>query len=596
MSALLLAVIALRVSPADLSERWQIGGPDGVLHYVLFTNSTQAFAYATNPALGFPAGLNAFFTAQIDVQSALAMSVLAAATHDGIIAQNVFALGTFATAALGGYLFFRALRIRRWLSALFGVLFSLAPYHFIRIAYGHTFIANYWVVPLAGILVLMAAGPRTDPFAGWAGRAMTRRGRVVRTAVPPVILSIVVASGSPYYFVFAVIVVCGVWMLAALTALLNRPDGRTSALRASARSAPAPAALVLFVGITLAVMSGGYGVRYASYSAGRVVAESEYYAGKLMSLLLPWQGSAVPGAARLANHYAAESGVLQTTEAPGSSIIASIGIVALFAVVFIAVFAGARRAQQIKGGGPDGWLSRLLQDARVTVVASAMLWAFLFFIVSGLGVVVAMVAGPQIRAWGRLSIFLILFGLAFVAVALNSVSRRRVLVLATTGVIVVAAFDQIVGVGSTLPLNPTADAETKAYVAAADAALPDGCGVVQLPLTSFPESGSVGAMPEHEQAMPFLYSRPGSLKWSYGSVAGTYGWNIWKGATDPASFAAAVSASGACAISVNLDGYSDNPDAWKVDVVAAGADAEHPIVTSPSGTILLFAATGRPQQ
>ncbi|UFS57677.1 hypothetical protein [Subtercola endophyticus] len=575
------AIIALRISPTDMMQRWQISSPDGVLHYLLFVNSTQTFSYTTNPNLGFPSGLDAFFVAQVDMQSALAMSVLAAIVHNGILSHNLYVLGTFALVALGGYAFFRALRIRRWLSVLFAVIFSLAPYHFLRVWYGHTFIENYWIVPLAGILVLIAAGPRTNPFTAWAARASSRRGRIVRTALPPVILSLVVATGEPYYFVFAVLIVGGVWLFGACGALITRTPWRTIAA-----TAIVPVSLVFFVGINLLVMAQNYGVRYQSYAGARLISDSEIYSGKLMSLLLPWLGSGFPGASRLANHYASASNVLPYTEATGTPMIASVGMIALVLVVLIGILVGNRTLA-------DTWVNRIVTDPRTRVLAVALLWAFLFFVVSGLGVAVAMVAGTQVRAWVRVCIFLTLFGLAFVAMVVNALPSKYGIRIGVAGLLaVVAVFDQVVGVAAAVPLKPTADDNIKAYVAAADNALPNGCGVVQLPMAGFPETPPTDSMPEHELALPFLYTTPGDIRWSYGSVDGTVGRKLWTDANTPDLFGTTVKSTGACAISVNLDGYSDHVDAWKPFVAAAGGNPDAPTVTSPDGGILLFTVGG----
>jgi hypothetical protein len=576
--SIVIATLALHISPAGLNERWQIGGADGILHYFVFTGATQSFSYVNNPNVGFPDGVNFFFSTQVDFASAVTMSVLTLFIHNGITLLNVFFLLTFGFAGFTAFLFFRALRVRAWIAVLFGLAFALAPYHFLRIGYGHAFIANCGAIPLIGIVVLMVAGRGADPFRAWAERASSRRARMVRLFGPPVVLGVVIATTTPYYFIFGVLVVAGVWLYAALATLLRKD--KLSTLR---RPTVAFAALSAFVGISLFLFSRSYGERYATYFA-RAIGESETYAGKFASLILPWFGSGLPKARGLALFYQNNSTVLPSTEAPGSSLIASLGIVALIAVLLVLGIADSRRLT-------SSWLGRLISDDRTRALAVGTVWALLFFMVSGLGIFVAMFVDTDIRAWSRMSIVLILFGLAFVALLVNAATAKygvRYILGAVVGAVVV--FDQLAGVAQALPVQPTADTEVTNFVAAADAALPDGCGVIQLPIKSFPESGSIGAMGDYDEGLPFLYTQPGHIRWSYGSINGTLGWNALAGATTPATFSSAVTASGACAIEVDLDAYTQNVDGWKPLVAAATGEADPtPIVTSDSGKLLLFA-------
>lgn len=572
-------VLALRISFTDLALRWQAGGDDQILHYTLFTSATQAFPFAENGALGFPSGFNAFFTSQFDIGSVAAITVLSWFIRDGLVLLNVFYVLTFFVVALTGYAFFRALRVRPWVAAFAAVVFSLAPYHFMRIGMGHAFLANYWAIPIIGILVLMVAGERTDPFAAFAARASTRKGRVLRRLIPAVVLAFLVATTGGYYYVFAVIVIGGVWLFASIGHLL----GRRRFAELLWPTAPL-VALVGFVGIELRLLSLGYGERYAPYFGTRVVAESEYYAGKIMSLLLPWDGSRIPKLLAWTQRYIAETGVLQTTEPPGVPFLASLGFVALIAVLPIIALSSGRALRATA-------LGRLIGDARTRVLAGAMLWTLLFFVVTGLGVLVALIAGPTIRAWSRLSIVIALLALGFVALVLDRITARfglRYIAVAALSALVVV--DQLLGVSARIPLAPTADAEMSDFVAETDDALADGCGVVELPIKSFPDSGRIGAMNDYDEALPFLYTDPGDLDWSYGSVAGTYGFDVWKDATTPRTFAAAVTDSGACAVYVDTAAYTDDAEGWLplVDAVDGETGSPEPAVRSESGRYLLY--------
>lgn len=575
------AAFALRISPSDLGQRWTIGTDDQILHYTLFTSATQSFPFALNENLGFPRGLNAFFSAQFDVSSALVASLLGLVIDDGFVLLNVFYLLTFAGVAVTGYLFFRALRVRPWVAAFVAVVFSLAPYHFLRVSAGHAFLANYWAIPLIGILVLVAAGERTDPFRAWAARAASRRGAALRRGLPIVGLACAIASTGGYYYVFGVIVVGGVWLLASLGHLLR---GRP--VRELTWATVAVVALVVVVGIELIVLSLGFGERYAPYFQDRGYNESELYAGRLLPLLLPWAGSALPGIGRLGILYQDLSPTSPTTEPPGLPAVASLGLAVLVVSLGLLAVAGGSGLRATAVG-------RLVGDDRVRVLATATFWVLLFYTITGLGMAVALVLGPTIRAWARLSIVLALLALGLVALVLDRITTRYGLRWIVAGVLaVVVLFDQVLGVARAVPIGPTDDAEMSSFVAQADALLPDGCGVVELPLKSFPDSGRIGALSDYDEALPFLYTTDGDLRWSYGSIKGTYGWDYWNSATDPAGFAEAVRSSGACAVYLDTAGYTEAEGAWRPFVQAVTDGRIEPIVTSSSGRYLLFPVAG----
>ena len=573
------AVIALRISPADLTKRWAVPSDDAVLHYMLFKSATQSFTFADNSALGFPNGLNAFFTQQVDASSAVIMSIMALVIHNGLLLLNLFWLLTFVSAGITAYFFFRALRIRPGFAILFGTIFSIAPYHFIKVLYGHAFIGNYWAIPLIGILVLVAAGSEADPFRSWGDAAATSRSRILRRTMPPVVLGFLVASTGAYFFVFGVIVVGGVW---AFTVIRTLVLGKRLRTLLGATSAIVP--LGFFVVVELLLLAGGYGERTAVYFT-RSPAESESFAGKLVPLLAPWTGSGVPFAGRIETTYDTASMILQGTGPVGTPIVASVGLILL--TVASVVFAVAGR-----GDLSATWFGRIVDDPRTRALAPAMGWTFLFYIVSGLGVVVALVAGPQIRAWSRISIVLMLIGLAFTALLIQGATTRFGVRKILIGlVILTAVFDQVVGVHTIVHIRPTSDTAVQEFVSAVDKALPNRCGVVQLPLKGFPESGPLGDLKDYDEAIPYLYTKGDDLRWSYGAVTGTKG-DEFGHVTTPQNFAADVSSTGACAVEVDLAGYSADPKGWQA-MVKAATGTTLPSLTSSDKRYLLFPVPGK---
>ncbi|RFA08430.1 hypothetical protein B7R54_03725 [Subtercola boreus] len=589
--ALAIAIVALGVDVADLGRRWSIGGADQVLHYGIFTSALHTFPFLPNDQLGFPKAQNLFFAPLFDPWSAVAVWASGAVLPDGIWALNLYNLGSFLAVGFTSYAFFRALRLRRVTAVVFGVLFATVPYHFVQLGYGHPFLSNYWAVPLIGILVLMVAGERTDPFAGWVGRASSRRMRFWRRVVPLVVLVPAVALTQSYYFVFGVLLVGGVWFVSVLVALLGAGAGAGGGgWRARARALVWPSiatgSLVLLVGLQLAILSLNFGDRYEKYFGARSFTDSEGYGGKLIDLLLPSLQSGIPPLASLSEEYHSASTLIPDAETAATAVVASVAIVLSFVIIVLRLFGSRAPAEGAKG------LALVVQDARIGVLLTAFLGAFLFFITAGLGTVLSFFGSPEIRAWSRMSIVVSMLALGVLAIVIERLaSRRRSLLVVLAIVSVVAVFDQVPRIAPTVPLTPVTDAALRDFTAAAAGSLGPGCGVVQLPLKGFPETGPIGLMGDYDEILPSVVSPRGAdaLRWSYGAVIGTASSDYWKAAsTMPGAFASATFESGACAIMVDTFAYSDSPGGWEPFVEAVGMDPSAPALISVGGRYLLF--------
>jgi hypothetical protein len=574
--SLVLAIIALRITPSTVLERWTVGGADQVLHYAIFSSATDVFPFFPNDRLGFPASMNLFFAPLFDVWSAAFVWAISPWVSGGVVALNLYNLASFIATGVTAYFFFRALRTRRVTSVVFGVIFSVLPYHFVQMNFGHPFLANYWSVPLIGVLLLVVAGEATDPLGRWAGRSSTRRGRVLRRLLPIGALALAIALTQSYYFVFAGIVLGCTWIITV---------ARTVVTRDSVRSLIWPtvtlAALGGFIVLQLGVLSLNLDDRYERYFQGRSAAESELYGGKLMSLLLPAPTSGFPALSDLGQNYADTSKILITSENPYTAVVVSVALILVLAVLVIRLSTSGRSITPA-GDGQKKTLSLFVHDARVSALLVASVVAFLFFITAGLGAFIAYFASPEIRAWSRMSIVLSLFALGILAILIDTTIRKLWLLLPTLAVICVVAYvDQIVGISQTQPLQlrPTEDGPTRAFVAEAEDALPENCGVVQLPLKDFPETFDIGRMGDYDEALPYVYAQDNDLRWSYGAVRGTYSADDWDDATTVPAFAREVRSSGACAVLVDTYAYTENLDGWQ-PFVESVSELDDPLLTS----------------
>ena len=398
---------------------------------------------------------------------------------DPVVLLNAYQLLGFFMTGFAGFVMFRALRLRNVTAVVFGTVFALAPFHFERVALGHAFVANYWGVAVLLILVLIAGGQATDPVCGWANAAPTRAGRIARRLAPILVMTLALSLTNSYYFAFAGIILACVIAVRAIVCLITRVS-----LRGLLWPVVALGSLVLFVGIQLAVLSLNFGDRYKKYFSARSPIESEQHSGKITTLLLPWPGTGVPGVGGRVREYAAQTTVSPYAEPTGMSVLAIAGI------VLLVVWTLARLTVPIGELRP-----RMLADQRLSVLGLAFWIGLLFYAVGGLGFLFAVLVTPEIRAWVRLSIVLATIGLAVLAILIETAFTRHLSLWIALGLILVVAFvDQIAGVREEVDLQPTADTELRTLIASADAGLDRGCGLAQLPVKGFPESGPVGGL------------------------------------------------------------------------------------------------------
>jgi hypothetical protein len=570
--SLFVSCAVLGINFLTISMRWQTNeADDHTQHYMIAKTITDSPFLGPNSRMGFPTTENLFFAPNWDPASAIVLRFEALFTSNGILILNIYNVIGFFSIGFAAYFFFRALRVRRWIAIVFALVLSFAPYEYQRISFGHAFVANYWAVPLLGILILSVAGPRTDPFERWINASATVRMRRTRRLLPLVFLTLMVSLSLSYYFVFAVIILVGILAARLIGAMIER-------LRPRLLLWPIVTVgmLILFIAIQLGTLSLNFNDRYAKYFGQRSPIESEVQAGKITTLLLPWTGSGFHFLANLTKKYIDTSPVSIYAEPPGTPIVAAIAMV--LTVVFILV----RLLRTGNSTEPLTALGRFMRDPRATVLSFAFLWGLLFFTVSGLGVIFALVVSPEIRSWARMSIVLITVSLGFLAILVDTAFPRLRAALPVVGVIaIIAIVDQLAGVPTAVSIQATTDSSLRHFVATAENKLADNCGVVQLPLKGFPATGPIGAMSDYNQALPYILSTKDTLRWSYGAVLGTKDALFWSGITSKTQFAAAVRKSGACAIEVDKFGYDTKQAAaqWKswVDSVA---NSKHPLIVS----------------
>ena len=297
--ATLVAVLSLRV------WEWRPGVPPSLVgdSPVVLTQVDDILVngwFWSNEAVGFPLGQNASFFPELNVIHVLGVKALGLLGGDAATVGALYFFLGYPLVAVTTYLLARSERLARPASVVVAVLFAAAPYHAER--FEHLWLASYWTLPL-GLWVVLAVARGRTPFD--PGRSGGRR-RLVLTLLA---LTLVGLSGA-YYAGFTLILLAAALVLRAGA---GRPPGWWRGGLASMAWLGAVAALPLVaakVGMSGTTLTG-------PRPATRSPLESERYAGRVIDLLLPWEGHRLEPLAALTQAYTAAGRPVTETLALG---------------------------------------------------------------------------------------------------------------------------------------------------------------------------------------------------------------------------------------------------------------------------------------
>lgn len=478
----------------------------------------------SNAQVGFPLGQNASFFPELDVVHVIGVKLLGLLGAGPATASALYFLLGWPLVAVTTYLLARSERLRAPAAVVVAVLFAAAPYHAER--FEHLWLASYWTLPLA-IWVVLAVLRGTGPFDPGVGGSRPRR-------VLQVVALVLVGMSGAYYAGFTVILLVAALVLRAGS---GRSRGWWRGGLVSAAVVGAVAAVPLFaarVGMSGTVLTG-------PRPATRSPLESERYAGRVIDLVLPWEGHRIDALASLTATYQAAGKPVPETLALGA-----VGLVGAVALLVVGLQALATRRVPV---------SRLAVWSALAVVAG------LFYTAGGLGSVVALFATPQLRTWSRFSLVILLLGLLAVG---HWLDRRRARLLGSAlacGVLVVGVLDQ------TNPrrapdyvANAARMDDLRTYTEDLTRATGGECGVLQLPVMRFPEGVLPTGYDINAQLLPHLVTR--SLSFSHGGMSGTRAgdWPLGLELSDPTALVTGLRAAGFCAVEVDTAGVAlDEP-------------------------------------
>jgi hypothetical protein len=511
--------------------------------------------YKFNPALSAPYGMTYSDFPSADNLNLVWAKIIGFFIPNWPVAMNVYYIICFPLAAVAAMWFFRHIGMSRLFALALGVLYGIAPYHFVR-GEGQLFLTSYYVIPLAaGLLIDAIRGNRL-----WGYRD-DRRGAVgvLRSySLRTIAFIALVATDSSYYAVFFLILLA----FAGIAGLIIRKSWRAFF---AALSVAGVTVIVMLINMAPDIIYRFVnGVDAEGLQRGH--ADTEIYALKLTQLLLPLSDSRIPLLGRVRALYDATYPL--PSEEPSLGIVAAVGLIALMVILVLAAI--SRRSFS-----PTRWIDT--NEGLLPQLAAFVLVMFLFSTVGGISTIISFLT-TSLRGWNRMSIVIALFCLAAVGILLQRFVvyiTARYSLSAARGIVLVAAVSAVllvVGYLDQTPAHPDATYPSTiqsfdndaAFFARVQKDLPSHAEVLQLPYVPYPETLSVTGVYGSDQLIPYLHTA--GVSWSGGGIKGRPR-SDWPGLMlqySPEQIARLAATSGFSGILVDRKGLGDKGKALEV--------------------------------
>lgn len=492
-----------------------------------------------NNHLGFPLGMDLRYYPTADIFQDAVAGLITAISGNPFGGVNLMFALSFPVTAVMAYWTLRVARLRGpiAIAAAWGLM--AIPYHWKRL--WHVYLGSMYSAVLAVGLALWIGS-------GGLERMWNSRHRWLKVAALAGVVVLIAGSGI-YYAAFATILIAA--------AVLFRIARGLPWKRALVEVSPAVAVGLATAMALLPAVLFVHSHPTSQPVAGRLPVESVIFSGALAYAILPSPESGVPGWSPV-NSWV-QRAVVAGEQAPTAGVIwdADFGSVftlgALF-VCLVGVLVIGRR------GGPAHPPLTRVSGALVTWLLAVCV---LFFVPWGLNFLFATAVSPQLRGWDRLVpvIFtLVTVGAGIAWRSLRWPAKGRWAWLVAAGVVVLVVFDTVLPQRSWFRESAAPSiaiaAAGREYAAALNAAIPENCGVLQLPRVSYPEEPPLQGLGGYEHLWPALTNPEKS--WSFGAMKWSAADNWQRSVPDPLDHAGAEQLvhAGFCAVHVDFRGFA----------------------------------------
>lgn len=490
----------------------------------------------------------------IDLLTTAGLWIVGFFTPNSACTFYMYFILTFVLCALCMYLFLRIVGIRSCVSSVISAMYSLVPYHFLRIS--HTAFIGYYTIPLCMIILyyIIDLDSSKSQSPNWL----------------LFLCALIVGLGNPYYFFFGLIL-----FALAYIVIFIKGTQRSHSIKAWVNitfskywSFFLMCSVFLFCQLPRIIYLSSLNINYNA--VGRYPCEAEIFGLKLIQLLLPapYHNNKL---LQNATYFYNTSGVSineNTTTCLG--LLGVIGFVILLWRLCRNFVSGAKVFKLID------------------FLALSTLLLLLVGTIGGLGTVFNYLITAQFRAYNRISIFISCLCLTGIAIVFDQIlSKNR-----TAGIITIASA-LVVGFYDQVPFTPLfvynaqnsdRQKQLENFFSEVESNLEMGEMIYQLPHMQFPENGNINNLSDASHFQGYLFTN--SLRWSYGGIKGinTAAEKLYLNNGMSESFLDALINAGFSGVYINTMGYDDNGKKIKSFYETRGLT---PIV-SEDGTLLFY--------
>lgn len=463
----------------------------------------------------------------IDLLTTIVIWIIGWFTPSSAHTFYIYFIITFILCALCMHLFLRITKINVWVSCVISAMYSLAPFHFLRIP--HTAFIGYYTIPLCMIILYHIISLDSE-----------------KIQVPTwllLICALIVGLGNPYYFFFGLILFAFSYIIIFTKEVSNKhsiKEGLHVVLNKCWIFAIM--CLVFFACqfpriLYMWTLDTDYNV------VGRHPYEAEVYGLKLIQMILPSPYHNNKLIQNLFHAYNASGVSVNENMTACLGILGVIGLIILLWELY------------------ENFVLRKKGFELIDFLALSNLLLLLVGTVGGLGTIFNYLITAQFRSYNRISIFIACLCLTGLAIVLEQlVSNNKITgTIVVIGVLIIGLYDQV-------PLTPifkynvensTRQKQLENFFGEIETSLDKGEMVYQLPHMQFPENGYINNLPDASHFQGFVFTD--SLRWSYGGIKGidTAAEKLYTNDGMSESFLEGLVDAGFSGIYINTAGYAD---------------------------------------
>ncbi|MFA7324518.1 MAG: hypothetical protein WC005_09175 [Candidatus Nanopelagicales bacterium] len=472
--SLVMSMIVFWPNLKDINVPW--GGGDMTATYVN-AETWNWWHYAVTTHYGFPFGMNLNYFPGLDITQNTFAQIVTMITGQPFIGINLLLILSFPIVAVMAYAAIRLMGLKGPLAMALGIAFTFIPWHWGR-ALGHLYLATLYGAVAGLILALLVGSGRLQAWLATPDRIKRRKYIAVIAAL------VILAAWSAIYYAFFT----GMMLVAAVIWRIAQGDR----VRALVHGAVPLVGLVIaaILGLLPSILARASNPAVANLGQ-RDPMDSVKYGGDLAISVIP-----APYNGLLSGYNNWISGLFSQAPQEEQNLITNYGtwittaclLVFLVGLVIFFRYRALGMAKPIDDTArpPLSFIAYLL--VLMTLVFTP--WSLNFLVVNFLV--------TQIRDWNRLlPLMLLLFILgAAGTIAATQWSKRAVIALPIAALIVFITI-----MDSVIPWKGLYDDVARGgraihdqglhYAELVNKAIPEHCGVFQLPVMIYPENGSV---------------------------------------------------------------------------------------------------------